>query len=96
MNKQYYVYIVSNFKRSVLYIGVTEDLIKRIWQHKSGLVDGFTKRYKVHDLMYYEVFTDPIEAIAREKYLKNWHRGWKIDLIKTRNPEMIDLYPSLI
>ena len=84
--KQYFVYILTNKNNTVLYIGVTSNLIKRIYEHKNSLVDGFTKRYNVHKVVYYEIFDDPESAIKREKTLKNLLRKKKIDLIKKGNP----------
>jgi putative endonuclease len=91
-----YIYIVTNKKNGVLYIGVTSDLIKRIWEHKNGVVSGFTKKYNLHSLVYYEVFESIHEAIQREKRLKEWKREWKIDLIVKMNPEWSDLYNALV
>ncbi|MGA7160029.1 MAG: GIY-YIG nuclease family protein [Bacteroidota bacterium] len=93
--RRYFVYIMSNKKRGTLYIGVTNSLKTRTWQHKSGMYDGFTKRYSLHDLIYFEEFTDVRDAITREKQLKKWNRGWKIELIEKMNPEWIDLYDTL-
>ena len=85
--KKGYVYILTNKNNIVFYIGVTSDLVKRISQHKQKLVDGFSKKYNLEKLVFYEV-SDSIErAIAREKQLKNWHREWKINLIKEENPD---------
>jgi putative endonuclease len=95
MKKQYYVYILGD-KRPTLYIGITSDLVKRIYQHKQKLVEGFTKKYGLHELLYFEVFNDPEEAIKREKQLKNWRREWKLNLIKSINPEFKDLYGEII
>ena len=89
-NHSYYVYILTNQTRTVLYTGVTSDLDKRVWQHKRG-ESKFTSEYKCTILLYYEHFTDVRNAIAREKQLKKWAREWKIELIKTMNPYMIDL-----
>jgi putative endonuclease len=94
--KQYYVYILASKKYGVLYIGVTSDLINRAWEHKNNFVDGFTKKYFVHKLVYFEMTTDVESAIKREKQLKKWHRQWKIDLIEKDNPEWLDLHPSII
>jgi len=89
--KNYYVYILANKKNGTLYIGVTNNLVKRIYEHKSGLAEGFTKKYNVKNLVYYES-TESIEsAIHREKQLKNWHRNWKKDLIEKNNSEWEDL-----
>jgi len=86
-----YVYILSNKNRTVLYIGITNDLERRVAEHKSGISSGFTKKYNVSELLYYEVFDKIIDAIKREKQLKEWKREWKIDLVKTMNLEMLDL-----
>ena len=91
MNKTCAVYIMTNYSETSLYIGVTSNLQRRIWEHKNKAVDGFTKKYNVDRLVYYEL-TDSIEtAINREKQLKRWHRDWKINLIKEMNPEFRDL-----
>lgn len=92
MNKQYYVYIMSNKKDGTLYVGVTSDLIKRVWQHKNEITESFTKKYKLKKLVHYEVYNDIEEAIKREKRLKLWFRKWKIDLIEKENPNWADLY----
>ena len=92
----YYVYILASSKNGTLYIGVTRDLIKRIYEHKNNLADGFTKKYGVHDLVYYEQTEDVESAIAREKQLKNWHRKWKINLIGKDNPAWQDLYKRVL
>ena len=83
-------------KKPVLYIGVTSNLRKRIYEHKNKMVDGFTKEYNIDKLLYFEVFDDIESAIMREKQLKNWRREWKIDLIKTMNPEFKDLYDGIL
>jgi putative endonuclease len=91
MDKTYAVYILTNFKNSTFYIGVTGNLQKRIWEHKNKVVGGFTNKYNVDKLVYYEL-TDNVEsALNREKQLKRWHRDWKINLIKEINPEFKDL-----
>ena len=89
--KQYYVYILASRKNGTLYIGITSDLIKRVYEHKNDLVDGFTRKYKVHELVYYEVYNKVYDAITREKRLKKWKRQWKIELIEKDNPEWKDL-----
>jgi putative endonuclease len=94
--KQFYVYILGNYKRNVLYIGVTNNLIKRVFEHKNGFVKGFTCKYKVHDLLYYEIFKDILSAIEREKQLKRWSRKKKNILIAKENPTLQDLYQSLL
>ena len=91
MKKTYAVYIMTNYSETSLYIGVTSNLPKRVWEHKNKVVEGFTEKYNVDKLVYFET-TDSIEsAIKREKQLKNWHREWKINLIKEMNPEFRDL-----
>jgi putative endonuclease len=90
-NKQYYVYILTNKSNKVIYIGVTNDLGRRMFEHKNKLVEGFTKRYNLMKLVYYEATDDVESAIAREKQLKNWHRDWKIGLVNQSNPDWQDL-----
>lgn len=89
--KQYCVYIMTNKKFGVLYIGVTSDLFRRVHEHKNGIFEGFTKSYKLHQLMYYEVHEDPVSAIQREKQIKCWKREWKLRLIMEMNPQWNDL-----
>lgn len=91
INKRGYIYIMSNKNRTTLYVGVTSDLERRVFEHKSLLVDGFTKRYNLVDLVYYEEMNGMLNAIEREKQLKNWKREWKLDLIKSVNPHLKDL-----
>ena len=93
---QYYVYILTNKKQGTLYIGVTNDLVRRIWEHKNHVVEGFTEKYKLGRLVYYEETDNDESAIQREKQLKNWHRPWKITLIEKNNPEWNDLYAGII
>jgi len=90
-----YVYIVSNSKLSPLYIGVTNDLIRRVYEHKNKLVKGYTEKYNCTILFYYEVFENAYDAISREKQLKNWHKDWKLNLIKGINPKLKDLYGEI-
>ena len=94
--KIYYVYILTNKMNTVLYVGVTGDLTRRIYEHKEGLVEGFTKRYNVHKLIYFESFESPSNAIKREKQLKGWSRERKLSLIKNNNPELKDLYEEFL
>jgi putative endonuclease len=89
--KNFYVYILTNRTNHVLYIGVTNDLIRRVWEHRQKLVEGFTKKYNCNKLVYYEETNSPVTAIEREKQLKNWHREWKINLINEMNPAWKDL-----
>ena len=96
MNENYYIYILASRKNGVIYIGVTNNLIRRVYEHKNSLVEGFTKKYNVKTLVYYEVHKDIKQAIIREKRLKEWKRQWKIDLIEQTNPEWKDLYNDLI
>jgi len=91
MNKIYAVYILTNYNETTFYVGVTGDLPKRIWEHKNKVVEGFTKKYNVDRLVYYELTKDVESALNREKQLKRWHRQWKINLIKEMNPEFKDL-----
>ena len=86
-----YIYILSNKNRTVLYIGITNDLERRMAEHKSGTGSAFTKKYNISELLYYEVFDKIIDAIKREKQLKEWKREWKLELIKTMNSELLDL-----
>lgn len=96
MSKQYYVYILASKRNGTLYIGVTSDLIKRVYEHKEKLVEGFTKRYNIYQLVYFEVAGDVDGAIKREKQLKKWNRAWKIELIEKGNPKWRDLYNDLL
>lgn len=91
-----YVYIMTNKKRGSLYIGVTNDIIRRTYEHRNKLIDGFTKRYNLTKLVYFEEISGQIEAIEREKFLKKAFRNYKISLIEKQNPEWNDLYDSLI
>ena len=90
------VYILASRRNGTLYIGVTSDLVKRVWQHKSGLVKGFTREYRVHVLVWFEQHQTMESAIWREKALKNWKRAWKLRLIEEANPEWQDLYTEII
>jgi putative endonuclease len=93
---KYYVYILASKKNGTLYIGVTDNLIKRVYEHKNNLVKGFTQKYNVHNLVYYEEYENIYEAITREKRMKKWKREWKIDLIEKLNPEWKDLYDEIL
>ena len=94
--KKGYVYILSNKTGEVLYVGVTSDLLRRVYEHRNHLVEGFTDKYNVTKLLYYEGFTLIEDAIKREKQLKGWRREKKVDLIKTTNPDFADLYDVLM
>ena len=96
MSKQAAVYILANKRNGTLYVGVTSDLIKRIWEHKHNIIKGFTKKYGVHTLVYYEQHVDMLTAITREKQLKKWNRAWKIELIEVHNPEWNDLCNEIV
>jgi putative endonuclease len=93
---QYYVYILASRRNGTLYVGVTSDLIKRVHEHRSDLVDGFTKNHGVHNLVYYETTDDIGSAIAREKRLKKWNRAWEVKLVEEANPHWRDLYLDLL
>ena len=90
------VYILSSKRNGTLYIGVTSDLVQRVWEHKSDFVEGFTKRYGVHSLVWYEVHGTMESAITREKALKRWKRAWKLELIEKSNPSWRDLYSEIV
>ena len=92
---QYYVYILASKRNGTLYIGLTNDLARRVYEHKNGLIEGFTKRYGVTRLVYYETFNNIYDAISCEKRMKKWKRKWKIELIEEHNPEWNDLYELL-
>ena len=94
--KQPCVYILASDKNGTLYTGVTSDLVKRIWEHKNGSTEGFTKKYEVHTLVWYERHETMESAISREKAIKKWERAWKIEIIEGSNPEWRDLYPEII
>lgn len=91
----YFVYIMASQKYGTLYVGMTNDLIRRVYEHKHGLTGGFTRRYNVHRLVYYEQTNDVLSAIQREKQLKKWYRKWKIGLIEEGNPDWRDLYGEI-
>ena len=93
--RSYYVYILASRIGGTLYIGVTNDLVRRVYEHKSGVAEGFTKDYDVNRLVYFECFDEVEAAIQREKRLKKWPRAWKIALIEKENPDWIDLYPEI-
>jgi putative endonuclease len=90
------VCILANRRNGTLYTGVTSDLVKRVYEHKNGLADGFTKKYGVHELVYFEMHADMTAAITREKQIKKWNRAWKLELIEKDNPEWKDLYETII
>ena len=96
MGRDYYVYILASKRNGTLYTGITSDLIKRVWEHKEKVVDGFTKKYNVDMLVYFEHFQDSENTIMREKRLKKYPRRWKLNLIEKENPQWKDLYKELI
>ena len=93
--RQFYVYILCSKRNGTLYIGITSDLTKRLYEHKNDLVDAFTKKYNVHNLVWYEIHESAESAITREKQIKKWKRAWKLELIEQGNPEWNDLYESI-
>ncbi len=96
MLRTYYVYILASKRNGTLYIGVTNNLIRRIYEHKNDMTEGFTKRYRIHRLVYYEEFNNVNDAITREKRMKKWKRSWKIELIQPVNSKWRDLYGELL
>jgi len=96
MVRQTAVYILASTRNGTLYIGVTSDLQKRTWEHKNDLADGFTRKYGVHRLVYYELHEDMISAITREKQIKKWNRAWKLELIEEQNPRWLDLSGGIV
>ncbi len=92
MEKRFWVYMMASKKNGTLYIGVTSDLIKRVYEHRNGLIEGFTKEYRIHNLVWYEEYGSAESAIVREKQMKEWKREWKINRIRDINPEWNDLY----
>ncbi len=95
MQNEYYVYILANKRNGTLYVGVTNDLIRRVYEHKNDLIEGFTKKYQIHTLVYFKNTGNIESAINREKQLKRWQRQWKISLIEQQNPQWNDLYSNL-
>jgi putative endonuclease len=95
MEKLFAVYIMASARRGTLYIGVTSNLPRRVWEHKEGGVEGFTKQYGVKNLVWYEIHEDPENAITREKQLKKWNRAWKLELIENGNPDWTDLFGEI-
>ena len=95
MTKTPAIYILASKKNGTLYIGVTSQLKKRIWEHKHNRIDGFTEKYQVHQLVYFEIYENMYTALVREKQLKKWNRQWKINLIENENPDWKDLYEDI-
>ncbi len=90
------VYILASQRNGTLYVGVTSNLVQRIWQHKNDAVEGFTEKHGVHTLVYFELLNDMLNAITREKQLKKWNRSWKLALIEKQNPTWQDLWPTIL
>ncbi|HXF92321.1 MAG TPA: GIY-YIG nuclease family protein [Nitrospiraceae bacterium] len=95
-DRQPAVYVLASKRNGTLYIGVTSDLRKRVWEHRNDVVDGFTKRYGIHRLVYYELHADMESAIRREKQMKKWNRAWKLELIEKQNPDWQDLWEKIL
>jgi putative endonuclease len=91
----FYVYLLASRKQGTLYLGVTKDLVRRTYQHKEKLLPGFSSRYDIRRLVWFEIYDDPTNAITREKEIKKWRRAWKIDLIEKENPDWKDLYSEI-
>jgi putative endonuclease len=96
MERQPAVYILASSQNGTLYIGVTSDLAKCVWEHKNDVLEGFTEKYGVHRLVYYETHVDMLSAITREKQLKKWNRAWKLELIEEKDPEWKDLSIDIV
>ncbi|MHB9102598.1 MAG: GIY-YIG nuclease family protein [Sulfuricella sp.] len=96
MEKHPCVYILASRRNGTLYVGVTSDLVKRIWQHKNDQAEGFTKKYAVHDLVYFESHENMLSAIQREKQIKKWQRNWKVEMIEAKNPNWTDLWSQIV
>jgi putative endonuclease len=96
MNKLPCVYIMASERNGTLYVGVTSDLAKRVWEHKNNVIEGFTKKYSVHTLVWYQVFETMLQAIRNEKQFKEWKREWKLELIESLNPDWRDLYEDIM
>jgi len=96
VDNKYFVYILASKKNGVLYVGMTNDLVRRIYEHKNHILKGFTSKYNIDNLIYFEVFSSPYDAIVREKQIKKWNRVWKTRLIEKENPGWDDLYSKII
>jgi putative endonuclease len=96
MDKQPSVYMLASKRRGTLYIGVTSDLVRRIWEHRTNAIEGFSRRHEIHQLVWYELHGTMESAVQREKALKNWKRAWKLELIETNNPDWQDLYHTIL
>jgi len=95
MERTYYVYVLASRRNGTLYVGMTSDLVKRVWEHKSKQVEGFTKQHRVDRLVYYEAYDDACDATTRERQMKKWRREWKVALVEKENPGWLDLYEEI-
>ena len=95
MEKTFFVYLLASERNGTLYTGITSDLVKRVWEHREGVTEGFTSKYSVKHLVWFEVHDNAVSAITREKQIKKWNRGWKINLIQQENPTWRDLYADI-
>ena len=95
MDKHYYVYMLASQRNGTLYVGVTSDIVKRVWEHREGIVEGFTKKHNVKCLVWFEAHEDVTAALTREKQIKKWNRSWKVKLIPAKNPHWQNLYDGL-
>jgi len=95
VNKQFYVYILASKRNGTLYTGITSNLIQRVWQHKNNIIEGFTQKYNVKILVFYEAHGNSESAITREKQIKKWRRAWKLQLIEKMNPQWMELYEEI-
>ena len=96
MEKRFFVYLPASARNGTLYVGVTSDLVQRVWQHREAIADGFTSKYRVKTLVWYEVHDEALSASTREKQIKKWNRAWKVEMIEAANPYWNDLYPSIV
>ncbi len=95
MQRQYFVYLLASAPYGTLYVGITNDVLRRVWEYRNDLVEAFSREYQTHRLVWYEIHESPYAAITREKSIKRWRRDWKVNLIQRMNPEWRDLYESL-
>ena len=96
MSPRFYVYLMANEPYGTLYVGITNDLARRVWEHREGMVEGFTKAFGLKRLVWFEEHGNAYEAITREKRIKRWHRDWKVNLVQSGNPQWRDLYPEIL
>jgi putative endonuclease len=96
MDRYFYVYILTNRRYGTLYVGITNDLVRRVWEHRNNAVPGFTREHELHRLVWYEQHATALEAIRQEKLIKKWHRDWKVNLVQRMNPDWEDLFESIV